>query len=1123
MTEGPYSHTVGVARWCLLPFLLAAHSHAMASTDEANRVLELDGSGAHVELPVAAFEDLREATIEAWVRYDEWRYYSQWFAYGTDELQERAIGLNNADRTSRLQFFVYRDDPDHPRVVSVTAHTETGQWAHLAAVFDADDMHLYLNGLLVGSEDGAGSFVDANPATHAYLGRSPWSVNGAFRGAIDEVRLWSSARSAEQIFDNMNRRLSGKEPDLVALWNFDRDTADDVTGHEHHGRLRSGARSTPLPFPGSSTSLRPAILRVTVRDASGGIVKGADVQLRSPSDRLFEYRTGDASFVIPDTGHFDMEILSHVTEIPRQRIHLQQGELLDLTLRPTPPNLIAHWSADGDARDNIASHHGVIRGRVAFGPGVIGQAFHFDGGDSNVVVVPWSPTLVPEGSFTIAAWIRPMVADKEMRILGVWGDAGDWDYERAYLLYLHPGFRLSFYISDDARQRSATFQDLHSRPNVLSPGVWSMVVAVWDAERAERRVYANGMMVARRKHEGFVLTRSIADFGIGSSISGPDQGFVWSPFHGSIDEVRLFDMALSEDAIEGLYSVHAQARWPADGDAIDASRSGHDGSLVNGVDFAPGVSGQAFSFDGTAGHVEIDPRIGNYGLSDFSIELWARLDSWPSAPRPMLTKYADDKPALAMRVDAGGRMQAILEGPQQSVRVSGRRPLSPQAWHHVVLVREGAQIRLYVDGEEDGTAAAAQTVELGSRGPLRLGGGTTPDSSIAGRLDEIALHNRALGPGVVRARHQDVLAARSRRIWLARLQTAGLVALGLMAVLGTARAVSIRRSRRREREQLAEAERARLAADIANEAKSEFLANISHEIRTPMNAIMGHAQVLESHASLDEAQRLRSVHAIHEYGAILLTMIDDILDLSKSEAGRMELQLVTFDLGGLIDSLQALFDVRCRQKGLRLVVRREGEVGLVSGDETKLRQVLMNLLGNAVKFTDEGEVLLLVTACGPEYRFEVADTGPGISSDFIEAAFHPFRQGASGLSKGGTGLGLAIAQRHVQLMGGRLEVASDPGDGACFSFRIPLAPRRSVPIEKSDTVGALIHQVSLPPKLLRRMREAVHMHNVTEVKRCLTELRELGDGERELADSWSSALQRFDLQTLIEALENIDD
>jgi PAS domain S-box-containing protein len=275
--------------------------------------------------------------------------------------------------------------------------------------------------------------------------------------------------------------------------------------------------------------------------------------------------------------------------------------------------------------------------------------------------------------------------------------------------------------------------------------------------------------------------------------------------------------------------------------------------------------------------------------------------------------------------------------------------------------------------------------------------------------------------------------------------------------------------------EIAERKRAEDAAASASKAKSAFLAHMSHEIRTPLNAILGYAQILRRDRGLQPRQK-EAIETIASSGNHLFNLIDEVLDLSKIEAGRMELQCGDFDLIELIARMEGMFRHRCEQKRLRLIVEPpENPPRLVHGDEGKLRQVLINLLGNAAKFTGRGEVRLRVTrargtaslregggeqreseggrapigaSSGPAiqiappptdaYQFEVADTGIGITAEEQAEIFKPFQQGHSGASKGGTGLGLAISDRYIQLMGGRLEAESVPGRGARFFFTLVL-------------------------------------------------------------------------------------
>ncbi len=251
-------------------------------------------------------------------------------------------------------------------------------------------------------------------------------------------------------------------------------------------------------------------------------------------------------------------------------------------------------------------------------------------------------------------------------------------------------------------------------------------------------------------------------------------------------------------------------------------------------------------------------------------------------------------------------------------------------------------------------------------------------------------------------------------------------------------------------------ERATLAAESANRAKSLFLANMSHEIRTPMNAILGYAQLLQRDQRLHPDQ-IATLTGVRSAGEHLLDVINDVLDLSRIEAGAMELDPVMFDLGAMIRDVAVIFDNRCSQKSLCWQVENSCERYLpVEGDQAKLRQVLINLLGNAVKYTERGSVTLkLGSPEKDQYRFEVADTGSGIDEEDIDSLFSSFYQGVNSRGKGGSGLGLSIAARQLELMGSRLELESVPGSGSRFWFSLHLPPGDNVPVSSEPGQGAV--------------------------------------------------------------------
>jgi signal transduction histidine kinase/DNA-binding response OmpR family regulator len=258
---------------------------------------------------------------------------------------------------------------------------------------------------------------------------------------------------------------------------------------------------------------------------------------------------------------------------------------------------------------------------------------------------------------------------------------------------------------------------------------------------------------------------------------------------------------------------------------------------------------------------------------------------------------------------------------------------------------------------------------------------------------------------------------------------------------------------------VAEAKEALQRAEAASRAKSEFLARMSHEIRTPMNGVLGMAELLRHSTTLDARQR-RYAATIHQSGSLLLDIINDILDFSKIEAGKLELEKAPFCLRDIVEDAVDILAERAHSKGLELICDIPAEFDTrVCGDGQRLRQVIINLISNAVKFTERGEVKITVRHEGSslinsEFRFEVTDTGIGIKPESCDAIFESFAQEDSTTTRqyGGTGLGLAICKQLVELMGGQIGVRSTPGVGSTFYFSVPLSTDPTAERERRTTV-----------------------------------------------------------------------
>lgn len=415
----------------------------------------------------------------------------------------------------------------------------------------------------------------------------------------------------------------------------------------------------------------------------------------------------------------------------------------------------------------------------------------------------------------------------------------------------------------------------------------------------------------------------------------------------------------------------------------------------------------------------------------------------------------------------------------------------------------------------------------------------------------------------VAGRRWVVVFAPSGRFVSERVQRTSVFALVIGLVFTMSTCVHLGQADRRNREiaranaQLRDEviirQRAEQVAAAANRAKSDFLTSMSHEIRTPLNAILGHAQLVQRDPRLPREAK-DAAHGIQTSGQHLLGLINEVLDLARIEAGRMELHETDFDLVRFAAGIATTFRPLCYQKQLGFRLQLPADTGgghRVRGDEGKLRQVLINLVGNAIKFTRAGEVQLhlrAVDAPGHLWLFEVLDTGLGIPESEQPDIFKPFHQGSGAAHQGGTGLGLAIAQRQVQFLGGQLRFETERGVGSRFHFRVPLPPAQVQAQaqgpgtgggESNPPIAAVTSEaggdcpsepeveppppspprpVPVPEALFARLSLAAELHSSTALKAALDDLRVLGPEAGQLAEDLRWLLRSYDMRGVQRAL-----
>ncbi|HEU4816445.1 ATP-binding protein [Janthinobacterium sp.] len=478
---------------------------------------------------------------------------------------------------------------------------------------------------------------------------------------------------------------------------------------------------------------------------------------------------------------------------------------------------------------------------------------------------------------------------------------------------------------------------------------------------------------------------------------------------------------------------------------------------------------------------------------------WEQLQRWDAdiSQLPPHTLFLNRPPRLwqehraavlltgAIFIVMAGLLSALLLQRRRLRRAESEARESEQRFR--ILVEHAPEAIVVYDLDQDRFIDANSSAQrmlgmsreaLLARGPFDLYSTEQPDGMPLGLMMEEHLRRAMLGEPILVERHVrradgSVFPCEVR---LVRLPMEGrrLVRSGIVDISERKQSEQELLGYRDHLEELVQQRTAALSvavteAESANRAKSVFLANMSHELRTPLNSVIGFSQMMADSSSMFEEEK-HNLAIINRAGHHLLTLINDILELSKIEAGRMQLQAGPVDLNGLLDEVLEMVRMRSGDQGIALRLERAGVPPLVRLDGAKLRQVLLNLLSNALKFIEQGSVTLsLDCQAGDDGQvalaFAVRDTGSGIAEEDLERIFEPFVQADSAVAQAGTGLGLTISREFVRLMGGELRVESTLGAGSRFSFAL------HAPLLRQPAIAALApgRVARLPPSQRGRM------------------------------------------------------